>query len=65
MKITTKKLITIILSAMFIFTLSACSDGPAEDAGEELDKIVTDAGNEVEDACEDVKEGAGAKDEDC
>lgn len=65
MKITLKKLTTLILSGMFVFTLAACSDGPAEDAGEELDKMVTDAGNAVEDACEDVKDAAKAKDTDC
>ena len=35
------------------------------DAGEELDEIVTDAGNAVEDAGEDVKEGVDAEDKDC
>jgi hypothetical protein len=65
MKISLKKLATLILSTMFVFTLSACSDGPAEDAGEEFDRVVEDAGNAIEDACEDVKETADAKDKDC
>jgi hypothetical protein len=60
-----KKLTTIALSAMFVFTLAACSEGPAEDAGEKLDEVVTDAGNAIEDACEDVKENADAEDKDC
>lgn len=65
MKISLKQLSTVLLSAMFVFTLAACSDGPAEDAGEELDQVVTDAGNAVEDACEDMKEGADAENDNC
>jgi hypothetical protein len=65
MKNILKKLTAITLSAMFIFTLAACSEGPAEDAGEKLDEVVTDAGNAIEDACEDVKEGTEVKDKDC
>lgn len=65
MNISIKKLTTLVMSAMLVFTLSACSDGPAEDAGEEFDKTVKDLGNAVEDACEEVKEGVEAKDEDC
>ncbi|MFW8591601.1 hypothetical protein ACOI22_12415 [Glaciecola sp. 2405UD65-10] len=64
-KLSLKKLSTLLLSAMFVFTVAACSDGPAEDAGEEFDQVVEDAGNAVEDACEDVKEGANAEDQDC
>jgi hypothetical protein len=52
-------------SVLFIFTLAACGDGDAEEAGEKIDEIVTDAGNAVEDACENVKENADAKDQDC
>lgn len=65
MNISMKKLTALLASAMLVLTLSACSDGPAEDAGEEFDKTVTDVGNTIEDACEDVKEGVEAKDEDC
>ena len=65
MKITLKKLSTVVLSALFAMTLAACSDGPAEETGEKVDEIVTDAGNAVEDACEDVKENVDAKDKDC
>lgn len=52
-------------ASLFVFTLAACGNNDAEDAGEEIDEIVTDVGNAVEDACEDVKENAGAKDKDC
>jgi len=65
MKITLKKFSTLLLSIMFAFSLAACSEGPAEEAGEELDEIATDAGNAVEDACEDAKEATDAKDKDC
>jgi hypothetical protein len=64
-KTTFKNLMTIALSALFVLTLAACSDGPAEDAGEEFDKVVEDAGNAVEDACEETKEALDAKDKDC
>lgn len=65
MKTTVKKLSAIAATALFILTFSACSDGPAEEAGEEVDEVLTDAGNAVEDACEDVKESTDAKDKDC
>lgn len=51
--------------AAFACTVIACGDGDAENAGEAIDEAVTDAGNAVEDACEDVKEKAGAEDSDC
>ena len=38
-----------MLVAGFAFTLAACGDGEAENAGEELDEVMTDAGNAVED----------------
>lgn len=55
---------TTLLALTAVFALSAC-DGEAEDAGEKLDEIATDAGNAVEDACEDLKEAAKAEDKDC
>lgn len=55
-------LASIILSA---FLAAACDDGPAENAGEELDDAASDLGNAVEDACEDIKESAGAEEKDC
>ncbi|NDV90626.1 hypothetical protein GTH32_05370 [Alteromonas sp. 345S023] len=63
--ISMKALSKILVASAFAFSLAACGDGEAEDAGEEIDEVVTDAGNAVEDACEDVKEGAGAEDKDC
>lgn len=45
--------------------MTACSDNNAEELGEALDQTVTDAGNAIEDACEDVKDGVDAKDTDC
>lgn len=56
-------LATLLVSGLL---LAGCeSDGPFEQAGEALDDATTDIGNAVEDACEDVKEGAGADDTDC
>jgi hypothetical protein len=63
--ISQKSLLKLLAAGTFALTLAACGDGEAENAGEELDEIVTDAGNAVEDACEDVKEGANAEDKDC
>ncbi|MFC4700457.1 hypothetical protein ACFO4O_09830 [Glaciecola siphonariae] len=60
-----KKLGTFSLAAFFALSLAACADNDAEEAGEKIDEIVTDAGNAIEDACEDVKENADAKDKDC
>ncbi len=65
MKKILKKITAITLSTLFVLSIAACSDGPAEDAGEEFDKVVTDAGNAVEDACEDVKDAANADNKDC
>ena len=58
------------LSAMAILLASlgavtACSENNAESVGEKIDQAATDAGNAIEDACEDVKEGVDAKDTDC
>jgi hypothetical protein len=64
-KTTFKNLLSIALSALFVLSLAACSDGPAEDAAEEFDTVVEDAGNAIEDACEETKEALDAKDEDC
>ena len=36
-----------------------------ERAGEEIDNAANDAGNAIEDACEEAKEGMGADDTDC
>lgn len=63
--ISMKTLSKVLVATAFAFSLAACGDGEAEDAGEEIDEMVTDAGNAVEDACEDVKEGVDAEDDDC
>ena len=60
-----KNLSKVLVASAFALSLAACGDGEAENAGEELDEMVTDAGNAVEDACEDVKEGVEAEDKDC
>ncbi len=65
MKTRNRKFLTGTLSALFAMSLMACSDGPAEEAGEEVDETVEEIGNAVEDKCEDLKEAAKAKDEDC
>jgi hypothetical protein len=56
-------ILTILLASMTLLT--GCGDDDAEDAGKKIDEVVTDAGNAIEDACEDVKEGVEAKDTDC
>ncbi|GAC16714.1 hypothetical protein [Aliiglaciecola lipolytica] len=62
---TFKQTLQILLIAGSVFAIAACEQGPAEDAGEKVDEMVTDAGNAIEDACEDVKEGVKAEDKDC
>lgn len=63
------KLLKMITSTSLIVLLSAglmaCNDNKAENAGEKIDEAVTDMGNAVEDACEDVKEGMNAEDKKC
>lgn len=47
----------IFVMALFLssFALTACNnEGPAERMGREIDEAVTDAGNAIEDACEDA-----------
>lgn len=53
------------LIAMLALSVAACEDNNAEEVGETIDEVVTDAGNKVEDVCEDVKEKADAEDKDC
>jgi uncharacterized lipoprotein YehR (DUF1307 family) len=60
-----KKITTSLVALVAVFGLAACGDDGAEEAGEKVDEIVTDAGNAVEDACEEVKEGVKAEDTDC
>ncbi|WP_250655583.1 hypothetical protein [Alkalimarinus coralli] len=60
----TKSLLALMMVIGMAFTVVAC-DGSAENAGERIDEAATDAGNTVEDLCEDAKEGMNAKDTDC
>ena len=60
-----KLLLKTLLVAIFAFSLAACGDDNAEEAGEKIDELVTDTGNAIEDACEEVKEGVKAEDTDC
>lgn len=47
--------------------LAACDvdEGPVEEAGESIDNAMTDAGNKIEDTCENVKEEMGSDNENC
>jgi hypothetical protein len=51
--------------AGLLFVLTACSEGPAEKAGEKIDDVTTDVGNALEDSCESVKDAVNAADKDC
>lgn len=51
--------------ASLLFVLSACSEGPAEQAGEDIDELTTDVQNAIEDSCESVKDAVNAADKDC
>jgi len=51
--------------AAVLLLLSACSEGPAEEAGEKIDNTATDIQNSIEDTCEDVKDSLNAEDKDC
>lgn len=52
------------IGAALLF-LSACNEGPAEKAGENIDDAAVDVGNSIEDSCEEVKESLNAEDKDC
>ncbi len=77
MKLSIKTALMSLLFASFAFGLSACDNkGPAEKAGAQVDETMsdaadavddaaTDAGNAIEDACEEIKEGADAKNTNC
>lgn len=60
------KLMLIMFIAMFsIFSLSACGEGDAENAGEKIDEVISDTKNQIEDGCEKVKSEMNMKDQDC
>lgn len=46
----TPKIKTILLLLSFSFLLVGCNDGPAENAGEKIDKAVEDTSDAVKDA---------------
>lgn len=50
----------LMLSALGLFSglggLSACDEGPAEDAGEHIDEAADDTKDAVEDAADDVED---------
>lgn len=48
-----------------LMLLSACSEGPAEETGENIDDAATDIQNGIEDSCENVKDTLNAEDKDC
>lgn len=58
-------LLTVI--TVFTFALTACDvdEGGAEEAGENIDEVMTDTGNKVEDLCEDAKQSMNADNENC
>ena len=58
------KHISILLFA-FVISLTACEDGSAERLGENIDNAARDAGNAVEDLCEDIKDAVDAADRNC
>ncbi|GAP74119.1 MULTISPECIES: hypothetical protein [Pseudoalteromonas] len=59
----TKAFIATLFAAVFAM---GCEDsGGAEEAGEKIDEAITDTQNAVEDACENVKENAGAEETNC
>lgn len=70
----------LLLAAVASLAIAGCDstigsdrdDGKAEkagaaldDAGKQIEKTVKDVGEALEDACEEVKEGVGAKDVKC
>lgn len=56
-----------LISLIFItgFFIVACDDGTAENQGEKIDETMNNIGNDIEDACENAKEGVNADDTDC
>jgi hypothetical protein len=66
------KLLLVLTVASFSIVSCDSDDGVAERAGEamdnagkEIEQAAADAGNAIEDACENVKKGVGAGDTDC
>lgn len=59
------KLIYALIVTMGILMVGCEDKGPMEKAGEAVDEAATDAGNAIEDTCEEAKKKAGAEDTDC
>lgn len=61
-----RKLTLVFIATAALVGVAGCErQGPAERAGESLDKAATDIGNAIEDKCEEAKEGLGADDTRC
>lgn len=46
--------------------MTACEkEGPAERMGSKMDEAAEDVGNEIEDACEELKDKGGAENTNC
>jgi len=60
-----KKQTSLLTISSLVILLSACSEGPAEQAGKKIDDASTDVQNSIEDACENVKDTLNAEDKDC
>ena len=61
-----KSLKILALIVVTVLALTACKEkGPMEKAGEKMDRAMKDAGNAIEDACEDAKKAVDAEDTDC
>lgn len=54
----------LLLSSVFLAACDVDEGGP-EEVGENIEEAYQDAGNKVEDLCEDAKEGMNAEDSDC
>ena len=54
----------ILMSSVFLTACDVDEGGP-EEIGENIEETAQDAGNKVEDLCEDAKEGMNANDTDC
>lgn len=54
-----KPFYTLLLAAIFSLPLVACdNDGPAEEAGEQIDEAAEEAGEAMDDAADQVEESA-------
>jgi len=62
MKIT--KVLSVLVILMLVFTVVACEqEGPAEQAGEEIDEAVEEAGDQMEEAGDAIEDKADEMEE--